>query len=48
MLKIIGLTFLCLLIASCHQDSSYVSRFGQSIVLNPKQPHSTSDKKLRI
>ena len=47
MLKTILLTFLCLLIASCHQNSSYVSRYGQSIVLNPNQPQSTSDKKLK-
>ena len=45
MLKTILLTFLCLLIASCHQNSSYVSRYGQSIVLNPNQHQSTSDKK---
>ena len=47
MLKTIQLIFLCLLIASCHQNSSYVSRYGQSIVLNPNQPQSTSDKKLK-
>ena len=47
MLKTIQLTFLCLLMASCHQNSSYVSRYGQSIVLNPNQPQSTSDKKLK-
>ena len=47
MLKIIRLTFLCLLIASCHQNSSYVSRYGQSIILNPNQTQSTSDKKLK-
>ena len=47
MLKTIQLTFLCLLIASCHQNSSYVSRYGQSIVLNPNQPQSTSDNKLK-
>ena len=47
MLKIMRLTFLCLLIASCHQNSSYVSRYGQSIVLNPNQPVSTSNTKLK-
>ena len=47
MLKIIQLTFLSLLIIGCHQNSSYVSRYGQSIVLNPNQPQSTSDKKLK-
>ena len=47
MLKTIQLTFLCLLMASCHQNSSYVSRYGQSIVLNPNQTQSTSDTKLK-
>ena len=47
MLNTIQLTFLCLLLASCHQNSSYVSRYGQSIVLNPNQSHSTSDKSLK-
>ena len=47
MLKTIQLTFLCLLMATCHQNSSYVSRYGQSIVLNPNQTQSTSDTKLK-
>ena len=47
MFKTIQLTFLCLLLASCHQSSSYVSRYGQSIVLNPSQPQSTMDTKLK-
>ena len=47
MLKIIRLTFICLLITSCHQNSSYVSRYGQSIVLNPNHSQSTSDTKLK-
>ena len=47
MFKIIQITFLCLLLANCHQNSSYVSRYGQSIVLNPTEAQLTSDKKLK-
>ncbi|MDC0457088.1 hypothetical protein OAM56_04135 [Alphaproteobacteria bacterium] len=31
-----------LLLSSCHQGSSYISRYGQSIVLNPNQTQSVS------
>ena len=37
MIKITLLTFLLIFLSSCHQGSSYVSRYGQSIVLNPNQ-----------
>ncbi len=37
MVKIFLLTFLLVFLSSCHQGSSYISRFGQSIVLNPDQ-----------
>ena len=37
MIKIAWLTFLLIFLSSCHQGSSYVSRYGQSIVLNPNQ-----------
>lgn len=37
MIKIALLTFLLIFLSSCHQGSSYVSRYGQSIVLNPNQ-----------
>ena len=53
MFKIFLLTFLLIFISSCHQGSSYISRYGQSIVLNPEQTQTTqgatetiSDQKL--
>jgi len=46
MIKIVFLSILCLLLASCHQTSSYVSRYGQSIVLNPQQYESNTENKL--
>ena len=46
MIKIVFLSILCLLLASCHQTSSYVSRYGQSIVLNPQQSESNTENKL--
>ena len=51
--KIVLLTFLLVFLSSCHQGSSYISRYGQSIVLNPDQKQTTvgttetiSDQKL--
>jgi hypothetical protein len=46
MIKIVFLSILCLLLASCHQTSSYVSRYGQSIVLNPQQSESNTENNL--
>lgn len=46
MIKIILLSIFSLLLASCHQTSSYVSRYGQSIVLNPQQSESNIENKL--
>ena len=53
MVKIFLLTFLLVFLSSCHQGSSYISRYGQSIVLNPDQKQMTegtietiSDQKL--
>ena len=53
MIKIILVTFLLVFLSSCHQGSSYISRYGQSIVLNPNQNQTTigttetiSDQKL--
>ena len=53
MIKIFLLTFLLVFLSSCHQGSSYISRYGQSIVLNPDQKQMTegtietiSDQKL--
>ena len=37
MIKKVFLTFLLIMLSGCHQGSSYVSKFGQSIVLNPNQ-----------
>ena len=37
MIKIALLTFLLIFLSSCYQVSSYISRYGQSIVLNPNQ-----------
>ena len=37
MFKIALLTFLLIFLSSCYQVSSYISRYGQSIVLNPNQ-----------
>ena len=53
MIKIILLTFFLVFLSACHQGSSYISRYGQSIVLNPNQKQMTegtietiSDQKL--
>ena len=53
MVKIVLITFLLVFLSSCHQGSSYISRYGQSIVLNPDQKQTTvgttetiSDQKL--
>lgn len=46
MIKIVLLSILCLFLVNCHQTSSYVSRYGQSIVLNPQQSESNTEKKL--
>ena len=53
MVKIVLVTFLLVFLSSCHQGSSYISRYGQSIVLNPDQKQTTvgttetiSDQKL--
>ena len=37
MIKIVLLMFLLIMLSGCHQGSSYVSKYGQSIVLNPNQ-----------
>ena len=42
MIKVIQSIIFVLLLSSCHQGSSYVSRYGQSIVLNPNQTQSVS------
>ena len=42
MIKIIQSIIFVLLLSSCHQGSSYISRYGQSIVLNPNQTQSVS------
>ena len=44
MIKIALLTFLLIFLSGCHQGSSYVSRYGQSIVLNPNQKEVTEIK----
>ena len=53
MVKIVLVTFLLVFLSSCHQGSSYISRYGQSIVLNPDQKQNSvgttetiSDQKL--
>ena len=53
MVKIVLVTLLLVFLSSCHQGSSYISRYGQSIVLNPDQKQTTvgttetiSDQKL--
>ncbi|MDC0227996.1 hypothetical protein OAK51_05805 [Alphaproteobacteria bacterium] len=53
MFKIFLLGFLLIFISGCHQGSSYISRYGQSIVLNPEQTQNSrgttetiSDQKL--
>jgi hypothetical protein len=43
MIKIIQSIIFVLLLSSCHQGSSYISRYGQSIVLNPNQTQSVTD-----
>ena len=42
MIKVIQTIIFILLLSSCHQGSSYVSRYGQSIVLNPNEIQSIS------
>ena len=42
MIKVIQSIIFILLLSSCHQGSSYVSRYGQSIVLNPSETQSIS------
>ena len=42
MIKAIQSIIFVLLLSSCHQSSSYISRYGQSIVLNPNQTQSVS------
>jgi hypothetical protein len=44
MIKIALLTFLLIFLSSCHQGSSYISRYGQSIVLNPNQKEAKEIK----
>ena len=44
MFKIIQLITLCFFLVGCHENSSYVSRYGQSIVLNPVQTQTIKDK----
>ena len=53
MIKVIQSIIFVLLLSSCHQGSFYISRYGQSIVLNPNQTQSVfgntetiSDQKL--
>ena len=53
MIKVIQSILFVLLLSSCHQGSSFISRYGQSIVLNPNQTQSVfgntetiSDQKL--
>lgn len=48
MIKIALLTFLLIFLSSCHQGSSYVSRYGQSIVLNPYQKEAKKIKSENI
>ena len=47
MIKIALLTFLLIFLSSCHQGSSYVSRYGQSIVLNPNQKEVKEIKNIK-
>ena len=42
MIKVIQSIIFILLLSSCHQGSSYMSRYGQSIVLNPSETRSIS------
>lgn len=42
MIKVIQSIIFMVLLSSCHQGSSYVSRYGQSIVLNPNETQSIS------
>ena len=42
MIKVIQSIIFVLLLSSCHQGSSYISKYGQSIVLNPNQTQSVS------
>ena len=42
MVKVIQSIIFVLLLSSCHQGSSYISKYGQSIVLNPNQTQSVS------
>ena len=42
MIKIVFLTVLFIAFSGCHQKSTYISKFGQSIVLNPNQTQTKS------
>ena len=42
MIKIVFLTVLFIAISGCHQKSTYISKFGQSILLNPNQTQKKS------
>lgn len=42
MVRVIQSIIFILLLSSCHQGSSYMSRYGQSIVLNPSETQSIS------
>ena len=42
MIRVIQSIIFILSLTSCHQGSSYISRYGQSIVLNPNQTQSAS------
>ena len=42
MIKVIQSIIFVLLLSSCHQGSSYVSRYGQSIVLNTSETQTIS------
>ena len=42
MVRVIQSIIFILLLSGCHQGSSYMSRYGQSIVLNPSETQSIS------
>jgi hypothetical protein len=42
MIKVLQSIIFVILLSSCHQGSSYISRYGQSIVLNPNQTQNVS------
>ena len=48
MFKFVLLTFLLFFLFSCHQGSLYVSKYGQSIVLNPNQTQINSGSTEKI